>query len=183
MPSEVRTDGGAQGCLRSRRPAPNSLPAMRPSVPPSGPPTEVPTIGTAITALSKTVAFASRDRRAHHRRTKRRYLNEREAHRLDRPLLSRSAAPAAYSSQNSISLRMRQIETATGFARPRPIAPYRTPRNSLRALRRCSLVLQLLSFEHEVSDCFQQGGHRFARISRGAVDALSRCGRPSRLDR
>jgi DivIVA domain-containing protein len=33
------------------------------------------------------------------RRTKRRYLNERKAHRLDRPLLGRSAAPAAYSSQ------------------------------------------------------------------------------------
>jgi hypothetical protein len=80
--SEVRTDGGAQGCLGSRRPASNSLPAIRPSVPPSGPPTEVPTIGTAITALSKTVAFASRDRRAHHRRTKRRYLKERKAHRL-----------------------------------------------------------------------------------------------------
>jgi hypothetical protein len=91
-------------------------------VPPSGPPTVVPTIGTAITALNKTVAFASRDRRAHHRRTKQRYSSERKRTDLIAPCSARSATPAAYSAQSSISLQMRQIRTGD-----RICAPYGPP--------------------------------------------------------
>ena len=120
MPSEVRTNGGPQGCLRSRRPPSNSLPATRPSVPPSGPATEVPTIGAAITALSKTVAFASRDRRAHHPRTKRRYLTERK--RTDP-----AAQPLSSSRRLQFELDLPANESDRQIGRSGPAAEFAHP--------------------------------------------------------